>query len=160
VTPAVRALKKAGTPFELLHYEVPGSSRGAGLDAADALGVDPAEVFKTLIAELNTSELVMALVPVAGELDLRRLASAAGARSAAMAEPGRAERATGYVTGGISPLGQRRSLRCFIDNSADGLTAIHVSGGRRGLELKLTPDDLVRLTGAELCALTRSAVSR
>ena len=116
MTPAVHALEKAGAPFELLHYDVAaasrgqdkGKSKGAGLEAAAALGVDPSGVFKTLIAELNTGELVMGLIPVAGELDLRRLASAAGARSAAMAEPHRAERATGYVTGGISPLGQRR----------------------------------------------------
>jgi Cys-tRNA(Pro)/Cys-tRNA(Cys) deacylase len=121
-----------------------------GLEAAEKLGLDPARVFKTLVANVD-SALVVAIVPVAAQLDLRSLG-----KRAAMAGQAEAERATGYVAGGISPLGQRRRLRTILDESALEHETIHVSAGRRGLELELAPKDLVALTGAEVRAIARS----
>ena len=127
-----------------------------GLDAAAALGLDPARVFKTLVATADGA-LVAAVVPVAGELDLKALAAAVGARTAALAAPAEAERATGYVVGGISPLGMRRRLPTVLDASAEALATINVSGGRRGLQLELAPVDLARLAGAKLAPIARRA---
>ena len=112
-------------------------------------------MFKTLLAQLDDGRLVVALVPVTATLDLKRLASAAGARKAKMADPTLAERTTGYVVGGISPLGQRKRLPTFIDESADALAAIHVSGGRRGLEIRLAPSALIGLLEARTAPLAR-----
>jgi Cys-tRNA(Pro)/Cys-tRNA(Cys) deacylase len=126
-----------------------------GEAVADALGVAPARVFKTLVARLDTMELVVAVVPVTGSLNLRALATAANAKSAAMAPPEVAERATGYVTGGISPFGQRKRLRTFVDTSAQEHSAVLVSAGRRGLQVELAPGDLLRQSGASLANLVR-----
>jgi len=160
-TPAIDALRRAGVRFEVLSYDPPeahGRARDErpsyGLEAAEALGIDPARMFKSLIATAD-SRLIAALVPVDRELDLKRLAAAAGARRAALADPVAAERATGYVVGGISPLGGRRALPTFIDSSADGQRTVYVSAGRRGLQLELAPDDLVRLTGATVVGIAR-----
>jgi Cys-tRNA(Pro)/Cys-tRNA(Cys) deacylase len=121
-----------------------------GLEAATALGIDPTRCFKTLIADVD-GQLVVGVVPVTGSLDLKRLAMAAGGKRAAMAEPVLAERATGYVRGGISPLGQRKRLPVVLDASAQRHETIYVSGGRRGLEVELAPADLLRLTAGH-CA--------
>ena len=118
-----------------------------GTAGAVALGVDPDRMFKTLLADLD-GELVCAVVPVSGSLDLKALAAVLGGKRAAMAEPARAERSTGYVVGGISPLGQRSPLRTVVDETAELHDTIHVSGGRRGLSVELAPADLVRLTRA------------
>ena len=155
MTPAVKALEKAGIPFSLVTYDHDPRTPAFGEEAARMLGVSLTEVFKTLVARLDDGRLVVAIVPVSGQLDLKALARAAGARKADMAEPSEAERATGYVLGGISPLGQKKRLASFLDASAEALAAMHVSGGRRGLEICLAPRDLMRLTGAPLAELAR-----
>jgi Cys-tRNA(Pro)/Cys-tRNA(Cys) deacylase len=125
-----------------------------GLEAAQALGVDPGQVFKTLLADVDGG-LVVAVVPVDRSLDLKALASAAGGKRAVLAEPAAAERATGYVVGGISPLGQRRRLPTVVDESALSWPTVLVSAGRRGLDVELAPGDLVRVTGAVTAAVAR-----
>jgi Cys-tRNA(Pro)/Cys-tRNA(Cys) deacylase len=149
MTPAIEALKKLGIVHGVHRYEVSGDEEVTyGEAVAMAIGADPASVFKTLIAQLNSGGLVVAIVPVTSTLDLRALASAAGAKSAAMAAPLAAERSSGYVTGGISPFGQRKRLRTFIDGSAQGLEVVFVSAGRRGLQMSLATPDLVRACSA------------
>ncbi|MFK8908412.1 Cys-tRNA(Pro) deacylase [Streptomyces sp. YS-3] len=154
-TPATVALTAAGAAFTVHAYEHDPSSASYGEEAARALGVSPDRVFKTLVADVD-GELTVAVVPVAGSLDLKALAAAVGGKRAAMADPAAAERTTGYVRGGISPLGQRRRLRTVVDASASAHTTICVSAGRRGLEVELSPDDLVSLTGAVLAPVGRS----
>lgn len=125
-----------------------------GGEAAAALGVEPARVFKTLLAEVDGA-LVVGIVPVSGRLDLKALAAALGGRRASMADPALAERRTGYVVGGISPLGQRTRLRTVLDISALQYEAVLVSGGRRGLDIELSPSDLVRATEASTARIGR-----
>lgn len=125
-----------------------------GQEAADALGVEPGRVFKTLVASAD-GQLVVAVVPVSGELSLKALAAAVGAKTAGMAEAAMAERATGYVVGGISPIGQKRRLPTLVDESAAGWGTIFVSVGRRGLELEIAPSDLVRLTNGRWASIGR-----
>ena len=153
MTPAIDALKKAGITHSVHRYEIAETEDVTyGEAVAAAIGADPATVFKTLIAQLNSRELVVAIVPVSATLDLRTLASAAGAKSAAMALPEMAERSSGYVTGGISPFGQRKKLRTFVDGSAERSETIYVSAGRRGLQLSLATPDLVRNCAASVVA--------
>jgi len=154
MTPAVSALEASGEPFQLLTYEPAAESVDIGLAAARALGLDPALVFKTLIAQLNTGALVVAILPVGEKLNMKRLARAAGAKSAALAPTAQAERTTGFVTGGISPIGQKKTLPTFLDSQSQGLETIYVSAGKRGLELALGPESLMRISGATLVALT------
>ena len=146
-TPATAALTRAGVPFELHPYAHDAATTSYGEEAATALGVKPARIFKTLLADLG-GELVVAVVPVARQLDLKALASVLGAKRATMADPAAATRSTGYVLGGISPLGQRNTLRTVVDASAAGFPTVYVSAGRRGLQLELAPADLLRVTGA------------
>ncbi len=154
-TPAVLALERAGVPHTLHAYEHdPGSDLSYGLEAAAAMGVDPGRVFKTLVADVDGA-LVVGIVPVAGTLDLKALARAVGGKRAAMADPAVAQRATGYVVGGISPLGQRARHATVLDASAEAFDVVYVSGGRRGLDVGLAPADLVRLTGARLALIGR-----
>jgi Cys-tRNA(Pro)/Cys-tRNA(Cys) deacylase len=127
---------------------------GYGVEASDALGVPPERVFKTLVAEVDGA-LTVGVVPVAGQLDLKALAAAAGGKKAVMADVAAAERATGYVAGGISPLGQRRRLPVVVDESALGFATIFCSGGRRGLEIELAPTDLVRAARARVAAIAQ-----
>ena len=156
MTPAVVVVRRAKVAFELLEYRHDPKVASYGLEAAEAMGVDPASVFKTLVAEADDRRLVVALVPVACTLDLKALASAVGAKRVAMADPAAAERATGYVVGGISPLGQRRRLPTVIDASALALDRVFVSAGRRGLEIALAPADLVRLCDATTATIARA----
>jgi Cys-tRNA(Pro)/Cys-tRNA(Cys) deacylase len=149
------ALEKAGVAFTVHAYDHDPRSASYGLEAADALGLDPDAVFKTLLAEVD-GELVVAVVPVSGQLDLKALASAVGGKRAAMADPAVAERTTGYVVGGISPIGQRRRLRTVVDESASARPAVYVSGGRRGVDLGLDPADLVRLLDAQVARIGRT----
>ncbi|MFE6039188.1 Cys-tRNA(Pro) deacylase [Streptomyces sp. NPDC056452] len=153
-TPATVALTAAGTAFTVRSYDHDPASPSYGEEAAEALGVAPDRVFKTLVADVD-GELVVAVVPVAGSLDLKALASAVGGKRAAMADPAAAERTTGYVRGGISPLGQRKRLRTVIDASARTHATICVSAGRRGLEVELSADDLAVLTNAVLAPIGR-----
>lgn len=157
MTPAVSAARKAGIPFALHEYRHDPRAESYGLEAAEALGVDVARVFKTLVAAPEGQGLWVAVVPVAGLLDLKALAQAAGAKRATMADPKAAERATGYVVGGISPLGQRQRLATVVDATALQFDTIFVSAGRRGLEIELAPADLVRLSGATIAAIGREA---
>ncbi|MGY1638964.1 Cys-tRNA(Pro) deacylase [Geodermatophilus sp. SYSU D00742] len=154
-TPAVRALEKARVAHTLHPYdpEHP-SDQGHGEAAVAALGADPRQVFKTLVTRVD-GELTVAVVPVSGSLDLKALAAAAGGRKAAMADPADAERTTGYVLGGISPLGQRKALPTVVDDSALDFGTVLVSAGRRGLQVELAPDDLVRLTRARTAPIGR-----
>ena len=157
-TPAVRTLDQARVGYSLHEYDPAEGAEGHGYGevAVAALGADPAQVFKTLVAQVD-GRLTVAVVPVSGQLDLKALAAAAGGRKAAMAEPADAERTTGYVLGGISPLGQRKALPTVVDESALGFPTVLVSGGRRGLQLELPPGDLVRLTRARTAAISRTA---
>ncbi|MFC8292729.1 Cys-tRNA(Pro) deacylase [Streptomyces sp. NPDC057242] len=153
-TPATAALTAAGTPFTVHAYEHDPASPSYGEEAAEALGVSPDRVFKTLVADVD-GELTVAVVPVAGRLDLKALASAVGGKRAVMADPVAAERTTGYVRGGISPLGQRRRLRTVLDASASEHATVCVSAGRRGLEVELSPADLAALTSAVVAPIGR-----
>ncbi|MFI8205848.1 Cys-tRNA(Pro) deacylase [Streptomyces sp. NPDC085937] len=153
-TPATVALTAAGVPFTVHSYDHDPSRPSYGEEAAEAMGVSPDRVFKTLVADVDGT-LTVAVVPVAGQLDLKALASAAGGKRAAMADPALAERTTGYVRGGISPLGQRKKLPTVLDASADRHETICVSAGRRGLEVELAPADLAKLTSATLAPIGR-----
>ncbi|MFD7698652.1 Cys-tRNA(Pro) deacylase [Streptomyces caelestis] len=153
-TPATVALTAAGVPFTVHSYEHDPSHPSYGEEAAEAMGVSPDRVFKTLVADVDGA-LTVAVVPVAGQLDLKALAAAAGGKRAAMADPALAERTTGYVRGGISPLGQRKKLPTVVDESATLHETICVSAGRRGLEVELSPDDLTTLTSATLAPIGR-----
>ncbi|MEV7679243.1 Cys-tRNA(Pro) deacylase [Streptomyces sp. NPDC088341] len=157
-TPATVALTAAGTAYTLHAYEHDPASASYGEEAAEALGVSPDRVFKTLVADVD-GELTVAVVPVAGSLDLKALAAAVGGKRAAMADPAAAERTTGYVRGGISPLGQRKRLRTVLDASAESHPTICVSAGRRGLEVELSPKDLAALTTATLAPIARGGAS-
>ena len=153
-TPATVALTKANVPFTAHSYEHDPAAGSFGTEAAAALGVVPERVFKTLLAEVD-GKLTVAVVPVSGSLDLKALASAVGGKKAAMADPAAAERSTGYVLGGISPLGQRKPLRTVVDESALEFETVFCSGGRRGFEVELAPADLVRLTAAVTASIGR-----
>ncbi|HKY04763.1 MAG TPA: Cys-tRNA(Pro) deacylase [Blastocatellia bacterium] len=155
MTPAINAARKAGVKFNVHRYRHDPASQSYGLEAADALGVDPARVFKTLVAATDQNRLVAALVPVASQLDLKALASVVGSKKAVMADVAEAERSTGYVAGGISPLGQRKPLATVIDETALGFETVYVSAGRRGLDIELSPSDLVRLCRAQTAPIAR-----
>ncbi|AXE25999.1 Cys-tRNA(Pro) deacylase [Streptomyces globosus] len=154
-TPAIAALAAAGAPFTVHAYEHDPAHPSYGQEAAEAMGVSPDRVFKTLVADVD-GVLTVAVVPVSGSLDLKALAAAVGGKRAAMADPALAERTTGYVLGGISPLGQRRRLRTVVDASADAHSTVCVSAGRRGLEVELAPGTLAGLTQAVLAPIARA----
>lgn len=155
MTPAVELLKRHGIPFELHTFEVTDDSEGYGLAAAKALGVPPEQVFKTLMVSFNgdLKSMGVCILPVSATLNLKRAAKAHGQKSARMADPALAEKATGYVVGGISPLGQRKHLPTVLDARAEAFDAILVSGGKRGLDIELAPTDLLRLTQGRLASL-------
>ncbi|MCW2758820.1 MAG: hypothetical protein JWO46_2566 [Nocardioidaceae bacterium] len=157
-TPATVALTKAGVTFSVHPYEHVAGAESYGLEAAQALGVAPERVFKTLLADVD-GNLVVAVVPVSGQLDLKALATAIGAKRAAMAEPAAAERSTGYVVGGISPFGQRKRLRTVLDDSAYAHPTIFVSAGRRGVDLEIAPADLVAVLDARTAPIGRVSPS-
>lgn len=152
-TPATAALTRAGVPYTLHPYAHASEQRHFGDEAAAALDVDPRRIFKTLMADAG-AELVVAVVPVPGHLDLKALAVVVGTKKAALAEPAAATRSSGYVLGGISPLGQRTHLRTVVDSSAEDFPTVYVSAGRRGLQVELAPADLVRLTDATLAPVS------
>jgi len=148
-TPAIVAAERAGIAFTVHEYAHDPKTASYGLEAAEKLGLDPAQVFKTLVADVDGA-LTVAIVPVEAQLDLRALG-----KRAAMAEVRLAERTTGYVAGGISPLGQRKRLPTLLDESALAFDTIHISAGRRGLEIELAPADLLALTGGQTAAIAR-----
>ncbi|MDH0097205.1 Cys-tRNA(Pro) deacylase [Ectopseudomonas hydrolytica] len=155
MTPAIDLLKKAKAVHRVHSYQHDPKAPSYGLEAAEKLGLAPAQVFKTLLAATEKGELLVAVVPVAGSLDLKALALAAGAKKADMADPAAAQRATGYLLGGISPLGQKKRLRTFIDSSARNHSSIYVSAGRRGLEVELAAEVLAKLTQAGFAEIGR-----
>ena len=151
-TPAVVALQRAGVTFTLHTYEYDPGDQRVGLQAAEALGVSPAEVFKTLMA-LVDGKPVCAIAPSDQEIHLKRLAAAAVGKAAKMMPPPDAERMTGYRIGGISPFGQKRAVPVFLDETALGFPLIFLNGGQRGLQVRLDPNDIVRVLGATPVAL-------
>ena len=153
-TPATLALTKAAIPFVVHQYEHDPSAASYGLEAAEALGVDPARVFKTLLVD-DGSNLAVGIVGVAAHLDLKAMATALGVKKVTMAQPATAERVTGYVVGGISPIGQKRQLPTILDTSAMAYETVLVSGGRRGFDVELAPADLVTLTRATIAEIAR-----
>jgi Cys-tRNA(Pro)/Cys-tRNA(Cys) deacylase len=154
-TPATLALTKAKVAHTVHEYDHDPAAESYGAEAAELMGTDPRRVFKTLLATVDGS-LHVAVVPVAGSLDLKALAAAVGGKRAAMADPALAERTTGYVRGGISPLGQRKRLPTVLDETALEHPTVFVSAGRRGLEVELAPDDLGRLTAARVAPIAGS----
>ncbi|TWB43407.1 Cys-tRNA(Pro) deacylase [Nitrospirillum pindoramense] len=156
-TPAVRAVEAAGVAYRLLEYDYDPNAAAIGLAAAEALGLDPALVYKTLVCQLEGGPapgLACAIIPAAARLDLKALAAAAKAKKSDLAPQAVAERSSGYVVGGISPLGQRRKLPTFLDRSAEALAEIIVNGGRRGLQLALAPADLIKAADAQWADIT------
>lgn len=151
-TPATALLMRAGIPFTLHPYRHDPRGHAFGEEAAAALGVDPRRIFKTLIASVE-GRLACAVVPVAARLDLKALAAALGGKRAELAEPAAAARATGYVVGGISPLGQRSRLPVVVDASVEAFDTVYVSAGRRGLQVELAPADLLAAAEATLASI-------
>ena len=151
-TTATIALERAKIPFTVHEYAHDPRSGSYGLEASEALGVPPERVFKTLVASVDGS-LAVGVVPVHCQLDLKALAAATGGKKAVMAEVAAAERATGYVAGGISPVGQKKRLPIVVDASALEIATMFCSGGRRGLEIELTPADLIRAAGATVAEI-------
>ncbi len=156
MTPAIKAARAAGIVHSVLEYAHDPAAPSYGLEAAQALELDPCSVFKTLVVETAARTWAVALVPVASQLDLKAMAAALAVRRADMARAEDAQRLTGYVVGGISPLGQKRRLPMVVDTSVLALAQVHVSAGRRGLEIALAPHDLLALTGARTAAIARA----
>lgn len=157
MTPAIKAAERAGIAVKVHEYAHDPNNSNFGLEAAQVLGLDPQRVFKTLLVALNGDmrKLAVAVVPVSGQLDLKAMAAACKVKKVAMAEPDAAERATGYIVGGISPLGQKKRLPTVLDSSAQAFSSVYVSGGRRGLDIEIAPRDLVALTAAQVAAVGR-----
>lgn len=156
MTPAINILKKKKISHRVHSYSHDGDHPSYGLEAAEKLGLNPEQVFKTLVAELGDGSLVVAIIPVSQMLNMKLLAKAAGAKKAAMADKAKVEKTTGYVLGGVSPLGQKKQLQTFVDATAGSFATIHVSAGRRGLEIELSPNDLLQLTRASLADLCQA----
>lgn len=148
MTPATKALDEAGVSYEVVSYVHDPTAESYGGEAAEALGLDPGAVFKTLVASTESAELIVAVVPVDHKLDLKALARAVGAKKAAMADPSDAQRSSGYVVGGISPVGQRKQLTTVIDDTCIVLDTMYVSAGKRGVEIALAPDALIATLSA------------
>jgi Cys-tRNA(Pro)/Cys-tRNA(Cys) deacylase len=155
MTPAIKAAQVAGIEIRVHEYAHDPGNTHYGLEAAQALGLDPARVFKTLLVTINgdARRFAVAVVPVTGQLDLKAMAKACQAKKVEMADPAQAERATGYVVGGISPFGQKRRLPTLLDASAEAFDTVYVSGGRRGLDIEIAPADLIALCRASTAAI-------
>ncbi|MGP4845755.1 Cys-tRNA(Pro) deacylase [Marinobacter sp. 1Y8] len=157
MTPAVNQAKKAGVAYQIHEYPHDAQQNSYGEEAAEKLGIEAARVFKTLVVQLDTGGLAVGIVPVSGMLNLKQLAKAAGAKKAAMADSKDVERTTGYVLGGVSPLGQKKRLPTFIDVSAEHFDTVFVSAGRRGLEIEVAAEVLARLTNGRFAPLAQIA---
>lgn len=154
-TPATAALDTAGIAYSLHPYEHDPANRHFGDEAAAALGVDPLQIFKTLVVDAGGRRLCVAVVPVAAQLDLKAMATALGVKSVDLADPALAARSSGYVVGGISPIGQKNPLPTVIDETAELFDAVYVSAGRRGLQVSLSPADLAAVTAASFADIAR-----
>ncbi len=155
MTPGIKSAQKAGIPYEILTYEHDPGTTAYGEEAAEKLGLAPEKVFKTLVAEVDGSTLVVCVVPVSRMLDLKMAARALGAKRAVMADKNKVQRTTGYVLGGVSPLGQKKRLQTLVDRSALDHETILVSAGRRGMDIALAPRDLAGLTAATFVDIAR-----
>lgn len=155
MTPAINSAKKAKITYIVHQYDHDPGSQSYGEEAAEKLNVGTQRIFKTLVVALDNKQLAVSVIPVAGKLDLKGFASAVGVKKVAMANHKDAERATGYVLGGISPLGQKKRLKMVIDNSALDFETIYVSAGKRGLDIELSPNHLAKLTGAIFAVISR-----
>lgn len=153
MTPAINALKKANISHQVHSYQHDSSAASYGLEAAEKMALDPLRVFKTLVAMVDNKTMVVGIVPVSSTLDLKSLASACGGKRAEMADKQKVQSVTGYVLGGVSPIGQRKALRTVIDNSANNFDSIFVSAGKRGLEVELNAADLATITRATFAAI-------
>lgn len=153
MTPGIQAAKKAMVNYTVHEYEHDPSAPSYGNEAAEKMGVEPNRVFKTLVVSVDGKELVVAVLPVTHMLSLKLVARAAGAKKAAMADKPAVQRSTGYVLGGVSPLGQKKRLKTYIDTSAQQYDTIFVSAGKRGLEIELAPANLARLTDGQFAPL-------
>ena len=158
MTPAINAAKKAKIDYTVHEYQHDPNAESYGEEAAEAMGISAGQVFKTLLVAINgdNKKLAVGVVPVSGQLDLKAIASALKAKKVTMANPQDAERATGYVVGGISPLGQKKRLPMVVDSSAEQFPTIYMSAGKRGLEIEMAATDLVKLTGATLASIGKS----
>lgn len=158
MTPAIKLVKKNKISHSVHEYSHDASAISSGesygQEAADKMGIAAEQVFKTLVVNLDNKELMVAIIPVSSMLSMKRIAQAAKAKKAAMANKQEVERSTGYVLGGVSPLGQKKRLRTFIDDSAQGFSTIFVSAGKRGLEIELNPSDLAQLLSAHFTELS------
>ncbi len=155
MTPGINAAKRAKIFYRVHEYNHDSSSDSYGAEAAEKMGVAEERIFKTLVISVGPKDLIVGVVPVASSLHMKRIAKAVGAKKAGMAEPSDVEKSTGYVLGGVSPLGQKRKLVTIIDSSAQKYPTIFVSAGRRGLELEVKPDDLMKLTHATFVDICR-----
>lgn len=155
MTPAINLAKKLKLNFKTHEYEHDPNSQSYGLEASEKMGANPAHVFKTLVVQDDNDKLAVAIVPVEHLLNLKKIAKAIGSKKAVMADPKLVERTTGYVLGGVSPLGQKKRLPTVIDITAKDLTTMYVSGGRRGLEIELPPDELAKTLGAGFIEITQ-----
>ena len=154
MTPAIKLAQQQKIAHQIHEYTHDPAAASYGLEAAEKMGVPPEWVFKTLVAEVDGKQLVVAILPVNQQLSLKKLAKAVGGKKAVMADPAQVERTTGYVLGGVSPLGQKKRLTTCLDTSGANLEQIYVSAGKRGLEIQLAPKDLQRLTQAVFAAIT------
>ena len=155
MTPAINEAKKQKIPFTVHQYSHNPDHSSYGLEAVEALDIEASRVFKTLVVQLDNKTLSVAVVPVSCQLNMKLFAKAAEVKKAAMADAAQVEKTTGYVLGGVSPLGQKKRLRTIIDASAGNHETIFVSGGKRGLEIELKPADLCRLTSGSFAAITQ-----
>ena len=154
MTPAIKLLKKQKIAHKVHTYQHDKNAEAYGLEAAEKLNLPAEQVFKTLVVELETGQLVVAIIPVAERLNMKQIARAVSAKKAVMAAPDKVMRSTGYVLGGVSPLGQKKRLQTVIDSSAQTHAAIYISGGRRGLDIELAPGQLAQLLNASFSSLT------
>jgi Cys-tRNA(Pro)/Cys-tRNA(Cys) deacylase len=153
MTPGINSAEQAGIPHKVHEYSHDSSAESYGEEAAQKMAVPEQQVFKTLVVRLDNNELAVAVVPVSSMLSMKLFAKAAGAKKASMADKTDVERSTGYVLGGVSPLGQKKKLKTIIDSSAGNHSTVYVSAGRRGLEIELAPDDLQKLSNAVLAEI-------
>ncbi|MFT6100421.1 MAG: Cys-tRNA(Pro)/Cys-tRNA(Cys) deacylase [Arenicella sp.] len=156
MTPAIELATKYKVAFTVHQYQHNSKAESYGDEAAVSLGADPKQVFKTLVVELNSGELAVGVVPVSGSLNLKAIANAANAKKAAMADKLKVQRSSGYVLGGVSPIGQRKPLTTIIDSSANNFSTVFVSAGKRGLEIELSASDLANLTSATFAPISAS----
>jgi Cys-tRNA(Pro)/Cys-tRNA(Cys) deacylase len=155
MTPAINITKQNKVDYKIHEYQHDSSNESYGLEAADKLNVPEAQVFKTLVVSLNNNELAIGVIPVSSLLSMKLFAKIVGAKKAEMAPQIEAERSTGYIMGGVSPLGQKKKLKTIIDSSAKNLTTIYVSAGKRGLEIELRPFDLIKLTNGTFADISQ-----